>query len=104
MNHLHKGGSELELQKNLDVYRGNTVYLKTVSGHVAIYAHLSDIPSDIQVGKKVSQGYIVGHVGDSAVPDKKYLYHLHFEIAMNPLKDEKAGTHTFTDVLLWPFW
>jgi murein DD-endopeptidase MepM/ murein hydrolase activator NlpD len=104
MEHLHHGDSELELQENLDVYRGNTVYLKTVSGHVAIYAHLSDIPSDIQVGKKVSQGYIVGHVGDSAVPDKKYLYHLHFELAMNPLKDSKAGSYTFEDVLLWPFW
>lgn len=55
MNHLHTGDSELEQQENLDVYRGNTVYLKTLSGHVAIYAHLSDIPSNIQVGKKVSR-------------------------------------------------
>jgi hypothetical protein len=46
----------------------------------------------------------VGHVGDSAVPDKKYLYHLHFEIAMNPFDDKKAGKHTFSDILLWPFW
>jgi Peptidase family M23 len=55
MNHLHSGDSELEQQENLDIYRGNTVYLKTLSGHVAIYAHLSDIPTNIQVGKKVSQ-------------------------------------------------
>jgi murein DD-endopeptidase MepM/ murein hydrolase activator NlpD len=55
MNHLHTGDSELEQQENLDIYRGNTVYLKTLSGHVAIYAHLSDIPSDIQVGTKVSR-------------------------------------------------
>jgi len=55
MNHLHHGDSELEQQENLDVYRGNTVYLKTLSGHVAIYAHLSDIPTNIQVGKKVTQ-------------------------------------------------
>ncbi len=101
MKHLHTGDSELEQQENLDVYRGNTVYLKTLSGHVAIYAHLSDIPDDIRVGKEIPQGYIVGHVGDSAVPDKKYLYHLHFELAMNPLKDMKAGAHTFEDVLLW---
>lgn len=46
----------------------------------------------------------MGHVGDSAVPDKKYLYHLHFELAMNPFRDEKAGTYTFENVLLWPFW
>ena len=41
---------------------------------------------------------------DSAVPDKKYLYHLHFELAINPLDDKKAGQNTFSDVLLWPFW
>lgn len=55
MKHLNTGNSELEQQENLDTYRGNTVYLKTLSGHVAIYAHLSDIPANIQVGKKVSQ-------------------------------------------------
>jgi hypothetical protein len=55
MNHLNHGNSELEQQENLDIYRGNTVYLKTLSGHVAIYAHLSNIPTNIQVGKKVSQ-------------------------------------------------
>jgi len=55
MKHLHRGSSELEQQENLDVYRGNTVYLKTLSGHVAIYAHLSDIPSHIQKGSKVTQ-------------------------------------------------
>lgn len=55
MNSLHDGDSELEQQENLDTYRGNTVYLKTLSGHVGIYAHLSDIPNNIQVGTKVAQ-------------------------------------------------
>ena len=104
MNHLQPGDTDLEEQENLDIYRGNTVYLKTRSGHVAIYAHLSNIPANIAVWKVVSRGEIVGHVGDSAVPDKKYLYHLHFELAINPLDDKKAGQNTFSDVLLWPFW
>lgn len=55
MDHLHPGISELEKQVNLDTYRGNTVYLKTLSGHVAIYAHLSDIPENIQIGTKVKR-------------------------------------------------
>lgn len=55
MDHLHPGISELEKQVNLDTYRGNTVYLKTLSGHVAIYAHLSDIPETIQIGTKVKK-------------------------------------------------
>ncbi len=59
MNHLLSGKSELEEQENLDVYRGNTVYLKTRSGHVAIYAHLAEIPSNIQEGQIVSKGDVV---------------------------------------------
>jgi hypothetical protein len=55
MEHLLPGQNELEEQENLDVYRGNTVYLKTRSGHVAIYAHLSNIPSNINIGKSVSR-------------------------------------------------
>jgi hypothetical protein len=31
MEHLHTGLSDLEQQENLDIYRGNTVYLKTLS-------------------------------------------------------------------------
>lgn len=31
MEHLHSGDSDIEKQENLDTYRGNTVYLKTVS-------------------------------------------------------------------------
>ena len=49
MNHLQPGDTDLEEQENLDIYRGNTVYLKTRSGHVAIYAHLSNIPANIAV-------------------------------------------------------
>lgn len=55
MNHLHEGGTELEKQENLDIYRGNTVYLKTIGGHVGIYAHLDAIPEDIVAGKYVKK-------------------------------------------------
>jgi murein DD-endopeptidase MepM/ murein hydrolase activator NlpD len=103
MDHLHDASSELGQQENLDIYRWNTVYLKTLSGHVAIYAHMADIPSKLEVGDYVAAGTIVWHVWDSAVPDKKYLYHLHFELAMNPFRDEKAGTYTFEDYLVWPW-
>jgi hypothetical protein len=103
MKSLHRGRSPQELQENLDVYRGNTVYLKTESGHVAIYAHLDAIPEDLTVGQKVAAGDVLGKVGDSAVPDKKYLYHLHFELAMNPFDDRKAGRYVFENVLLWSY-
>jgi hypothetical protein len=40
MNHFFDASDALGQQENLDIYRGNTVYLKTMSGHVAIYAHM----------------------------------------------------------------
>ena len=104
MDHLLTGDNELSRQENLDTYRGNTIYLKTLSGHVAIYAHMQDIPASLKVGDYVAAGTIVGHVWDSAVPSKQYLYHLHFELAMNPLDDETAGMNTFEDYLVWPWY
>jgi len=65
---------------------------------------MDDIPAKLEVGDYVAAGTIIGHVGDSAVPDKKYLYHLHFELAMNPFRDERAGTYTFENYLLWPWY
>lgn len=103
MDHLLSGDNELNRQENLDVYRGNTVYLKTLSGHVAIYAHMQDIPASLQVGDYVGAGTTVGHVWDSAVPSKQYLYHLHFELAMNSFDDKRAGMNTFADYLVWPW-
>ncbi len=62
MDHLYKADNNLDEQENLDVYRGNTVYLKTLSGHVAIYAHLQDIPSSLKIGDYVAAGTTIGHV------------------------------------------
>lgn len=104
MDHLADPTDELARQENLDVYRGNTVYLKTVSGHIAIYAHLEHIPDTLAVGQYVRSGTVLGEVGGSAVPDKKYLYHLHFELAMNPFFDAAAGTYGMSDYLVWPWW
>ena len=103
MDHLFDANDALGQQENLDIYRGNTVYLKTISGHVAIYAHMGNIPLELKEGDYVGAGTTIGHVGDSAVPDKKYLYHLHFELAINPFNDTKAGTYDFDDYLMWPW-
>lgn len=104
MNHLDDPVDELSKQENLEVYRGNTVYLKTLSGHVVIYAHLGAIPVNLSVGQFVDAGTVLGEVGESAVPSSAYLYHLHFEIAMNPFDDSRAGTYTFDDYLVWSWW
>lgn len=59
MDHLEAGHTDLEKQVNLDTYRGNTVYLKTLSGHVAIYAHLGNIPMELEEGNEISRGTVL---------------------------------------------
>jgi murein DD-endopeptidase MepM/ murein hydrolase activator NlpD len=89
--------------ENLDIFRGNQVWLKMVDGNVVFYSHLSAIAPGLYVGKKVSAGELFGNIGISGVPDKDYNNpHLHFEIAENPLtpKTKPADLH---DMLLWPY-
>lgn len=39
--------SEEQELKNLDILRGNQVWIKTMKGDVAFYSHLSSIPENI---------------------------------------------------------
>lgn len=84
---LSKGPNLSEDRKalNLDVFRGNQVWLKTADGNVTFYSHLSAIAPDVAVGRAVVAGEILGNVGITGVPDKGYSNpHLHFEIQRNP--------------------
>lgn len=70
---------------NLDVYRGNQVWLKTADGNVTFYSHLSKFAPDVAEGKSVVAGEILGNVGITGVPDRNFgRPHLHFEIQVNP--------------------
>ena len=70
---------------NLDVYRGNQVWLKTADGNVTFYSHLSKFAPDIVEGKRVVAGEILGNIGITGVPDRNFgRPHLHFEIQVNP--------------------
>lgn len=70
---------------NLDVYRGNQVWLKTADGNVTFYSHLSQIAPEVTEGKFVKAGELLGNVGITGVPDRNFgRPHLHFEIQVNP--------------------
>lgn len=70
---------------NLDIYRGNQVWLKTADGNVTFYSHLNDLAPGIEEGVSVAAGDLLGTVGVTGVPDKSYDNpHLHFEIQKNP--------------------
>ena len=49
----------------LDRLRGMQVWLEHPGGFVTRYAHLSDIPPEVQVGERVTQGQVVGFTGNS---------------------------------------
>ncbi len=86
--------------KNLDIYRGNQVWLKTADGNVTFYSHLRDLAPGIESGTSVRRGEILGTVGVTGVPDKSYDNpHLHFEIQVNP--HDGKGSGDILSVMRW---
>lgn len=86
---------------NLDVLRGNQVWLKMADGNIVFYSHLKKVNDSLYLGKKVKMGDNLGIVGISGVPDKEYNdSHLHIEIAENP---HDGKSYSNTDVLFWPY-
>lgn len=67
----------------LDFYRGNQVWVQH-GGLVSRYAHLSQIAPEIEVGAPVSQGQVLGAIGNSGSPasvnSQSQDAHLHFEL------------------------
>lgn len=68
----------------LDIYRGRQVWIQHANGLVSRYAHLSEIAPDIVHGASVSQGQLLGKVGNSGSPasleGETADAHLHFEL------------------------
>lgn len=53
----------------LDMLRGRQVWIEHPGGFVSRYAHLADIPSNLQVGDRVNQGQEIGTTGNSGTID-----------------------------------
>ncbi len=62
-----------------DPLLGNLVELKLDTGYHALYANLAAFDG-VEVGQRVSQGDVLGAVGDSALIERAELPHLHFEL------------------------
>ncbi len=95
--------SEYTKTRNLDVLRGNQVWLKTMKGEVVFYSHLEDVDFRIKEWMSVSRGDVLGTIGVTGVPGwiAYTHYHLHFPIMVNPYATEKAGTYDFWDYMIW---
>ncbi|MFK7779528.1 MAG: M23 family metallopeptidase [Candidatus Gracilibacteria bacterium] len=91
-----------EKVRNLDILRGNQVWIKTTSGDVVMYSHLNDIFSNIEIGESIRKGQPLGTIGITGVPDKNYTdFHLHFVVHKNPFITEKVGSYDIDDYMKW---
>jgi murein DD-endopeptidase MepM/ murein hydrolase activator NlpD len=68
----------------LDTFRGRQVWIDHGNGVVTRYCHLNGIAGGISVGMRVTQGELIGYMGDSGTPESVTTpdteIHLHFEI------------------------
>ncbi|MCP5097185.1 MAG: M23 family metallopeptidase, partial [Chloroflexi bacterium] len=71
----------------LDFYRGMQVWIQHEDGIVSRYVHLSSIDSQIVEGATVTQGQLIGEIGNSGSPSsvdsETKDAHLHFELWIN---------------------
>ena len=58
---------------------GESILIDHQNGYKTLYANLSELP-DVQAGKEVKQGEIIGKIGESALADCTKEPHLHFEV------------------------
>ncbi len=94
--------SEEQKRRNLDILRGNQVWLKTMKGEVVFYWHLDKIPDNVVEWIIVKKGQFLWTVWVTWVPDKKYTdYHLDFSISKNPFTTSKIGRYSFYDYMTW---
>ena len=64
-------------------YRGNVIVIDHGDGMETLYQHLRERP-ELEVGKKVAAGSVLGIMGNSSNPKKLTVaVHLHFEVHIN---------------------
>ena len=91
--------------RNLDILRGNQVWLKTTKWDVIFYSHLTEIYDNIVEWAIISEWTDIGTIGKSWVPDKNYTnYHLHFPIQKNPYTPKKAWKYSLEDIMDWDWY
>lgn len=99
----YSAGSSYETQlNNLDILRGNQVWLKTLKWEVVFYSHLESVDQNIRQGMLVKKSTPFGKMWVTGVPEVGYDdYHLHFSIMENPHDILRAGTYSFMDYMSW---
>lgn len=88
--------------KNLDILRGNQIWVKTMKWDIAFYSHLDKIYSNIKVWDMIFRWQALWTIWISWVPDKNYKdYHLHIELRKNPYNDSRKLPYSIDEYMSW---
>lgn len=91
--------------KNLDILRGNQVWLKTNKWDVAFYSHLNDVYSNIKEGEIVRRWQPIWTIWITWIPDRNYIdYHLHLDIQKNPYNLLMVWKYDYDDYMNWDWY
>jgi hypothetical protein len=90
--------------RNLDIYRWNQVWIKTMKGELVMYAHLDKVVDSIKELTMVKSWDYLGNIWVTWVPEEWYDdYHLDFSVSENPYNLWKAWSYEIVDYMSWPW-
>ncbi len=97
--------TNFEKIRNLDILRGNQVWLKTSKWDVAFYSHLNDIYSNIEQWQIVRKWQPIWTIWITWVPDASYKdYHLHLPIHKTPYNSNMSWKYDYDDYMNWDWY
>lgn len=96
--------SEEDKMRNLDIYRWNQVWIKTMKWEVVMYAHLDKVVDSLREWTMIKKWDYVGNIWVTWVPEEWYDdYHLDFSVSENPFNLWKAWSYEIVDYMSWPW-
>lgn len=94
--------SEDDLIRNLDILRGNQVWIKTLKWELVMYNHLDAVSDTMYEWAVIKKWTPIWTVWVSWVPEEGYNdFHLDFSISENPYTIKKAGKYDIVDYMKW---
>lgn len=94
--------SDEDKMRNLDIYRWNQIWIKTMKWELVMYAHLDKVLEWLKEWDFVNKWDYIWNVWVTWVPQADYKdYHLDFWIYENPFDSTKTWNYEITDYMKW---
>lgn len=96
--------SSEDKMRNLDILRGNQVWIKTMKWELVMYAHLDKVVDSLNEWISIVKWEQIWTVWVTWIPEEWYDdYHLDFSINENPYNQWKAWSYEIVDYMSWPW-